>query len=431
MPSPSNLLGKVATLQNLYKAWQHISKHVKDKSHGMSDETIEDFRSNLKSNINTIREQLLSGKYEFGDPRGIIKEKTDGGKRPLTIFDVRDRVVQRALASKLEKFLGARFKLDNAASFAYLPKKKGRPAKGVQSAIKQMLKYHQEGCNWVFEADIVKFFDRVNRDQLLNKMIYPNLPDETINNLIKEIFEMEIGNKDDLPEDDWKLYPDGYIGLPQGGYLSPLFSNVYLSEFDREMIKAHFRLIRYADDFIVMCKRRDEAENAYILAKTLLEERLSLQIHRRNDKDQKAKTRILKLKKKKITFLGVQFDGIYILPDPEKKVELSNKLWKIRKKSKHVLELLTSTKNLLDGWIASYAFTNIDEKYLEIIDNEVNKTLWSTLYTFGWRLKPRDLSKKQRECSGANPVSWHLYKIRASLSDEDRELLAKYWTKFA
>jgi RNA-directed DNA polymerase len=429
MPSPTTLLGKVSTPQNLYKAWLDISRHVSDNSHGMSDQTIEEFRANLKSNLKFIRQELLSGTYDFGPKRAVVKQKKSGGKRPLVITDVRDRVVQRAITRKLENILGSKFKLDNPASFAYLPKKRGRPAKGVQSAIKQMLRYHQEGCNYVFEADIVKFFDKVDHTQLLEHMIYPNLPDRTIDDLIKKIFEVEIGNRDDLPEDDWKLYPDGSMGLPQGGYLSPLFSNVYLSDFDREMLKADFRLIRYADDFIVMCKFKAEAESAYELAKSLVE-KMKLQLHPRNDNDKKAKTRIIRLRKNKITFLGVEFNGIYIVPDHEKKVELSNKLWKIRKKSRNVLELLTSTKNLLDGWVASYAFTNIDQKYLESLDKEVNTTLWSALYTFGWRLMPRDfLSSKQREYSGVNPVVLHRDTIRYSFKREDRELLMKYWSK--
>src|SRR5215204_1018540 len=103
MPSPKTLLGKVATTQNLYKAWQEISRHVSDNSHGMSNQTIEDFRLNLKFQLKTIREELLSGTYEFGSHRAVIKEKKDGGKRLLRITDVRDRVVQRAIARKIEK----------------------------------------------------------------------------------------------------------------------------------------------------------------------------------------------------------------------------------------------------------------------------------------------------------------------------------------
>lgn len=418
MARPKNLLEKVATRPNLQKAWQDISRDAWDYSHGASEQTIQDFRSDLKSNLDLIRTELLGGKYKFGQHRGVIKDK----KRLLRISDIRDRVVQRAMAIVLEKSLSQIFNLNNPASFAYLPKK------GIQPAIKQMLKYYEDGCNYILEADIIKFFDTVDQDKLLNK-IYPQLQDRTLDILIKEVFEMEIGNKQELEDEDWTLFPEGSVGLPQGGYLSPLFSNIYLSEFDKEMLKEHFRLIRYADDFIVMCKSKAEAAKAHDLSRAVLGKRLGLKLHRRNDKDEKSKTRIINVKNKKIRFLGVEFDGVRIVPDPKKRVDLSSKLLKIGKKSRNVSNLLTFTKNLLEGWVAAYAFTDINEKDLTSIENEVNKMLWQSLYVFGWKLRPKDLSEKQRLNSGVNPIGWHINKIRAGFRNEDRELLAKYWTK--
>src|ERR1700752_17684 len=269
MPRSKYLLGKVARSDSLQAAWRHISEHATKESHGMSEETIESFRSSLSSNIKEIRKQLLGGTYKFGKHRAATIDKDSGKKRPLKITDIRDSVVQRAMTKVLEDIFEDTYKLYNPASYAYLRKKSKRPAKGVQAAIKQMLTYHQENCEYVLEADIVNFFDKVKVDILLDEKIYPKLPDETINKLIKEVFEMEIGNRDDLSTDERNLYPEGSVGLPQGGYLSPLFANIYLSELDQAMIKARFRLIRYADNFIVMCKSRAEAEQAYKLVKKI------------------------------------------------------------------------------------------------------------------------------------------------------------------
>ena len=422
MPRPKHLLGKVATRKNLELAWLDISRLARPHSHGMSEQTIEEFRENYKANLEIIRNQLLSGEYRFGQLRATTIKKKSGKKRPLKIADIRDRVVQRALARVLEKYLEKSFDLNNPVSHAYLRKK------GVQSAIKQMLKNHQEGCGVILEADIIDFFGTVKVNRLLNEMIFPSLPDETINDLIQTAFEMEIGNKTNLPEEDWELFPESAAGLPQGGYLSPLFSNVYLSMFDHMMLEARFRLIRYADDFIVLCKSTEEVEDAYKLTRDILESRLELELHERNDGDKKAKTRIVRITQTPIKFLGIQFDGRRISPDSEKRRLFSNKLSSLHKRARTVSELLTSTAHLMEGWIAAYGFTDLREVDIKAIDDEVNKILWKNLKSFEWKLTPKHLSIKQRLNSGVEPAKWYLDRIRRNLNERDRELLSKYWS---
>ncbi len=425
MPRPKTLLGKISTRKNLENAWKEISQFAWDSSHGTSNETIQEFRSNLKHNLELIRKQLLNGEHKFRKLRAVTRlKKGKKKKRPLKIADIRDRVVQRAFARVLERQLKDVFDLDNDASIAYL---KG---KGVRIAIRRLLNCHQNGCNIVFEADIESFFGTVNVDDLLYRLIFPNLQDDTINTLIEDAFAIEIGNREELSDEDLLLFPEEAMGLPQGGYLSPLLSNIYLSNFDHVMLGNGFSLIRYADDFIVMCKSADDAEIAYKLAKQLLEQDLGLKLHPRNGEDKKAKTRIIELGKQKIKFLGVLFDGKRILPDPDKKRELSNKLTAIRSDSRTVLDLLSRTRNLLDGWISAYSFTNLSDDYLNSIDAEVNKILSYTLTGLEWRLKPRgQLSMVQRYNSGVHPVAWHLNKVRENYSASDRKLLEKYWIK--
>lgn len=422
MAITKNVLRKVATRKNLEEAWLDISRFARPLSHGMSEQTIEEFRSNYTANLEIIRTKLLSGEYQFGQLRAATIKKKSGKKRPLKIADIRDRVVQRAMARVLEKYLEKSFGLNNSASHAYLRKK------GVQSAIKQMLKHHQVGCGVILETDIIDFFGTVKVDRLLNEMIFPSLPDKTLNDLIKAAFEMEIGNKANLPEEDWELFPESAVGLPQGGYLSPLFSNVYLSMFDHVMIEAHFRLIRYADDFIVLCKSIDEAEDAYKVTRDILETRLGLELHERNDTSKKAKTRIVWITQTPIEFLGIKFDGRRIWPDPEKRRLFSNKLSSLHKKSRTVRELLTSTAHLLEGWIAAYGFADLREIDVMALDDEVNKVLWRNLKSFEWKLTPKHLNAKQRLNSGVEPAKWYLDRIRRNLSGRDKDLLSKYWT---
>ena len=421
MSVPKSLIGKVATRKNLEMAWRDVNRFARPFSHGMSNQTIQDFQANLKSNLELIRSELLSGNYQFGNIRAVTIKKKSGKKRPLKIADVRDRVVQRAITRILEKNLEKKFNLNNLASHAYLRKK------GVRSAISRMLKLHKDGHHVILEADIEKFFDTVDLNILLNEMIFPNLLDDSINNLIVGAFKMEIGNKDKLPEDDFELYPDSAVGLPQGGYLSPLFSNIYLSEFDQSMLRENFQLIRYADDFIVMCKSMEEAENAYKHAQKILEMDLNLKLHPRDDNGKQAKTRIVKVSQTTIKFLGVQFNGLRIWPDPEKRRQLSNKLSSINKNSRHVRELLNSINNLLEGWVAAYGFCDLNENYMNEIDNEVGKVLWIGLKNLGWKLKPKFLSKEQRLNSGIKSIHWHLNVVRGNLG-KDTKLFSKYWS---
>lgn len=422
MAITKGLIGKVATRKNLEAAWRDVNRLARPQSHGMSEQTIQDFRLNYKNYLEEIRKQLLEGKYSFGPPRGVTIEKKGGKKRPLKIFDIRDRVVQRAIARVLETYLSKPFRLNNRASHAYIHKK------SVNTAISQMLKYHQQGFHIILEADIIDFFGTVNREKLLNEMIFPCLPDTSINRLIKGAFEMEIGNKNSLPDEDWRLYPEGAPGLPQGGYLSPLFSNIYLSEFDQAMLKnKSFRLIRYADDFIIMCKSFEDIENAYGMACAILEGSLGLHLHERNDNDKEARTRAVRISQSKIKFLGIQFNGTRIWPDSEKKKKLSEKLKERCADAKNVRELLNSIKNLLEGWIAAYGFTDIDDNYLNRIDSEINKLLWIALKKFGWKLKSITLDTKQRESSGIGLARNFKNKLRSRMPTLDRDLFSAYW----
>jgi RNA-directed DNA polymerase len=420
MSYPKDLLGKISTRRNLQASWEEISLSAKPQSHGASEQTIKDFRSNLKSNLEMIRKELINGKYHFGAVRAVTIKKRNGKRRPLRIADVRDRVVQRAITRILENYLVKPFGLNNLASHAY------RPRKGIQTAIKQMLTYNQEGCRIVLEADIVNFFDSVKIDKLL-EMVFSKLPDKTLNGLIEQAFKVEIGNKSELTKEDWDLYPDSSTGLPQGGYLSPLFSNIYLSKFDHELIKANFRLIRYADDFIIMCESNEEAEKAYALVLQIIEVDLGLKLHPRDDDNPQAKTRKIQLTQTPITFLGINFNGFRIWPADEKRLKLSNKLNQLIKSNdaRTVQKLLNSMSNLVQGWVSAYAFSDINSNYSKKIDDEINKCLLIALSKLGWKMKTKELSPEQRVNSGIDLVNLYLEKFRINLRDQ--ELFAKYW----
>lgn len=419
MARPKFIIDKITTRKNLLHAWFDISASKNPNSHGFSEQTIQQFKSNQKQQLELIRNQLKGNVYRFGKYRLVKIPKKGGKKRSLKVADVRDRVVQRAITRVLEKPLIKQYGLYNKASFAYLKNR------GIQSAIKQMLSYHQKGNIYIFETDIVDFFGSINVDYLLNDLVFPKLQDNSANHLIEDIFKIEIGKNNSYPEEDWELYGDSTSGLPQGGNLSPLFSNVYLNLLDQSLLDKKIKLIRYADDFIVMAKTIDEAEGAYELSMDIIENQLGLQLHDRNDDSKTAKTRIVQVSQNSIKFLGIRFNGNRIWPSGEKTNNLFEKIRKVANKG-DVIKLNTALRNLLQGWIAAYGYSDINITLRKKIDNNINRSLWGALKKFGWVLSPKNLNVKQRHYSGVKHIDYYLENIRENLAD--KPLFEKYWT---
>lgn len=420
MPPLGSLLRKVVRRKNLLKAWDHISHNAPPGSHGASAQTIQDFRSNLTANLELVRAELLSGNYRFGCGRDVKIPKKSGEPRHLKVYDIRDRVAQRAIAQVIYEPLTTAFHLGNRASFAY------QSGRSTQTAIKQMLEYHQAGCKIVVEADIRDFFGTVDVQRLLEGMIFPKLSDDTLNQYIANAFSLEASSIHDPTDEPTELYPEGATGLPQGGYLSPLFSNVFLSEFDRVMLAEKYKLIRFADDFIVLCESEAEADDAYLRARQILEDDLCLEIHPRDDANPLAKTKVVRVSQNPIKFLGIQFNGQRLWPDGDKRLKLNEKMDRLSTHPNSVIDYLSAMRNLLDGWVASYAFTDINPDYSAKIDRDVNIRLWRTLKGLGWRLTPRSLNLRQRAMSGIRPARQILSSVRINLKDQG--MFARYWT---
>jgi RNA-directed DNA polymerase len=237
----------------LRKAWRKLNKSNKS-SRGLDNETIQAFKDRLDENIENISEKLKKREYKFVPLRAKSIPKAGGGTRILRIPAVKDRVV----LTGLKLLISPRFrKLDRPCSHGYV---KGRSR---FTAIAEIRKLAASGHMWVLEADIKKFFDTVPRDVLKKKFIR-EIRMRSIIPIIEQAIETEVGNCEDFgPFDKAFLIADS--GIPQGGVLSPMLSNFYLSEFDLAMEEAHFNLVRYADDFVVMCKSKDEASQAYAL----------------------------------------------------------------------------------------------------------------------------------------------------------------------
>lgn len=378
------LLEKISSVESLKKAWDNLDKTNKS-SHGISKETIEDFEKNKDDKIASISSLLLKGKYFFSPNRAVLIPKNNGKFRPLQIPEISDRVVLKSIAIELEEVFKELLEKSNGFSFAY---QKGL---GTKDAIFKIIEHYKNGYIYSLEADLINFFGKVNKEDLLNNYIYPKLQDDSINKLLDKALNQELGGLDDFDVEKRSNFKDVDKGIPQGSPLSPLFSNIFLSPFDQFLIERDYKLVRYADDFVILCKTKEECERAYEDCCKILKE-LKLDIHSLEEGE---KTKILKIDVDFLTFLSVTFDGKQIYPSLANFDRLKSKIRDVcnGKKVDHtVFSLLKKIINIHDGWISSFIYTNL-YKYSDELDSYINRQLFLALSKYGWKFTKASLDE--------------------------------------
>lgn len=253
---------------------------------GPDGETFEDIEARGgEALLKELYDELKAKRYRPGPVRRVYIPKLSGGERPLGIPNIRDRVVQMAAKLVLEPIFEADFDRD---SFGFRPK---RSAHQALDAIRGAL---EQGMCWVIDADVTAYFDTIPHDRLM-KAVAERVVDGSMLALVKAFLEALI-----VDERDGGRPRRNAQGTPQGGVISPLLANVYLNLLDRnyrrrvEAGRLEGRLIRYADDLVVLTRRRPDRELAWV--KQLMS-RLGLTLHAE-------KTRVVDARSGQFTFLG-------------------------------------------------------------------------------------------------------------------------------
>jgi len=244
-----SLMDKVAKPQVLEAAFRDVKRN--GGASGVDGQTIAKFESDLPEEIERLSQDLMEGQYR---PRPVKRTEIPkaGGKglRPLGIPTVRDRVVQGALRKVLEPI----FEKD------FAPRSYGfRPEAGCKDALRTVDRLLKEGKVWVVDADLKGYFDSIPHGPLMN-MVKKKVADGKVIALLKSYLKADImkGAERWTPEK----------GSPQGAVMSPMLANIYLDPLDREMAAAGYEMVRYADDFVILCQSREEAEAALVRVRT-------------------------------------------------------------------------------------------------------------------------------------------------------------------
>jgi len=278
-----SLMDKVWARANLEAAFRQVAAN--QGAPGADHQTIAMVEADLDRILDDLSRELREGRYNPSVIRRVwIRKPGSREKRPLGIATVRDRIVQAALRNVLEPI----FERDFAEhSYGF------RPGRGCKRALRRVDDLLTQGYTWVVDADLRSYFDTIPRRPLVG-LIREKVTDGRVLDLIEAFLTQ------DVMDGMERWTPEG--GCPQGAVLSPLLSNVYLDPLDHEMAEAGYEMVRYADDQVVMCRSREEAERALVRMKAWVT-RAGLSLH-------PDKTRIVNMSEAGgFDFLGYHFEA--------------------------------------------------------------------------------------------------------------------------
>jgi len=307
-----NLLESILAKGNMERAVERVRKNK--GASGIDGMEVHELESHLEENWSELRKWILSGRYR---PRAVrrveIPKERKGEVRKLGIPTVVDRVIQQAIAQKLTPLFETQFD-DNSFGF--------RPNRSTHDALRRCQQNVSDGYTYVVDMDLEKYFDTVNHSKLI-QLLSETVKDGRVISLIHRYLRAGVVVKQQFEETE--------VGTPQGGPLSPLLSNIYLNELDRELRRRNHRFVRYADDMVIFCRSGKAAERTLKNIRPFIEGTLFLKVN-------EEKTRVSEVRD--IKFLGYAF---YLLKG-EGRLRVHPK--SIAKMKKRIKELTGRSK----GW---------------------------------------------------------------------------------
>jgi RNA-directed DNA polymerase len=237
-----SLMDKVVRPTTLEAAWRKVARN--HGAAGVDGQSIERFTAQAERYLQELQHSLEDGSYRAHPVKRVEIPKGDGRTRPLGIPTVKDRIVQTALKMVIEPIFETQFR---PGSYGF------RPGRSCKDALREVDRLLNEGFTWVVDADLQSYFDSIPHDRLM-ALVAGSISDGPVLSLLEGFLQQ------DIMKDMARWRPT--TGTPQGAVISPLLANLYLHPLDLLMEQSGCRMVRYADDFVILCRTEEEARSA-------------------------------------------------------------------------------------------------------------------------------------------------------------------------
>lgn len=363
------VIERVLSKDNLNEAYKQV---IRNKgASGIDEMTCEEVKDYLKVNGDKLINQILNREYQPLPVRRVEIPKPNGGIRKLGVPTVVDRIIQQALVQVLTPIFEPTF---SEYSYGF------RPNRRCQNAIDRTLELINNGYEWIVDLDLEKFFDNVPHDKLI-RIIDNEVKDSDITSLIMKYLKAGVLINGTFEETN--------VGTPQGGNLSPLLSNIYLSLLDKELETRGLHFARYADDCVILVKTENAAKRVMYSITRFIETKLKLKVNA-------TKTHITR--PSNLKYLGFSFykdtkQNVWkSKPHKESFIRLFTKLKTLVKRSwsADLTHRIKKINEVLRGWINYYRSSSMKAKLEKLgawLRNAIRVIIWKQWKVYDKRIK--------------------------------------------
>ncbi len=391
-----NLLDLILRKENLNKAYKQIKANK--GSGGIDGMQVDELLPYLRENQETLIQKIRDGRYKPNPVRRVeIPKETKGEFRKLGVPTVVDRIIQQAITQELTPIYEEQFS-ENSYGF--------RPKRGAHDALRQCQKNVNEGYVYVVDMDLEKFFDTVCQSKLIEVLSRTIKDGKVISLIHKYLNAGVIANG---------MFESTEIGMPQGGPLSPLLSNIMLNELDKEIESRGHRFVRYADDCMIFCKSRKSAERTLKNIIPFIERKLFLKVNRK-------KTGVEHISK--VKYLGYSFyrykGKCRFRVHPKSVTKMKNKIRELTDRNKGMSNAAREEKyqQYVRGWVNYFKLADM-KNLLKATDEWARRRIravywkqWKKVKTKYRRLKALGLEHwRAKELACSRKGCWRMAQV--------------------